>query len=63
MMRRIASSISGTPLETTKLTDSTEPSLRTATVTIGGVCGRLVNSRIVSSGVLNWILRAQAWAY
>jgi len=62
-MRRIASSIEGTPLESTNVTESTDPPLRIATVTIGGVCGSFANSRTVSTGVLNWILRAHASTY
>ena len=62
-MRRIVSSISATPLEITMVTASTEPSLRTATVTMGGVCGRRATSRTVSTSVLNWIFRAHASAY
>ena len=62
-MFRIAASTSCTPLGTTKLIDSTEPSLRIATVTIGGVCGRFATSRTVSTAVLSWIFRAQASAY
>ena len=62
-MRRIASSTSATPLETTNVTDSTDPSLRIATVTIGLVCICFASSRTVSTGVLNWIFRAHASAY
>src|ERR671912_1168040 len=62
-MRLIASSTSATPLDTTNVTDSTEPSLRRATDTIDGVCGRLASSRTVSTKVLSWILRANASAY
>jgi hypothetical protein len=61
-MRRTASSNSGTPLLVTNVTDSTEPSLRSATVTIGGVRGRCAMSRRVSMPVLSWILRAHASA-
>ena len=62
-MRLIASSMAATPLETTNVTDSTEPSLRTATVTIEGVWGRFTSSRTVSTTVLSWIFRAHASAY
>ena len=47
----------------TKFTDSTDPSLRMATVTSGSVCGCFAMSRIDSSGVFNWILRAHVSAY
>ena len=62
-MRRIASSMAATPLETTKLTDSTEPSLRIATVTSGAVWGRPAASATMSMVMLSWILRAKASAY
>mgnify|MGYP006169496805 CR=1 FL=1 len=53
-MRSTAASIAGTPLERTMVTDSTEPSLRTATVTIGLVCG----SFAASLTTWIWIRRA-----
>ena len=62
-MRSKAASIAATPLESFHVTDSTDPSARTATVTTGWVCGNCASSRTVSAGVFIWILRAQASAY
>ena len=53
----------GTPLERTRVTASTEPSLRIATVTTGWVCGCLAASRTMSMVMFIVILRAQASAY
>jgi hypothetical protein len=61
-MRRIASSTSAAPLESSNVTDSIDPSLRTATVTIGLVRSRAPRSRTVSTGVLSWIFRAHVSA-